>query len=298
MRLSRSSASMEVRSRIASFARWVLDIGEGTLSCPFALGDRLNVGIRVPEKFLLTGNGPKMEALADDIYNDFVSNYASVPYLATRSVICPTNAVVEDINNLMVSKVPGSSREYLSCDGIANAVEQPSDFESLYPLEFLNSITINNFPQHRLLLKIGVPIVLLRNINQAAGLCNGTRLMVDRLGDRVIEARLMTQNSFGVFVAIPRIILNASSPKWPFMLQRRQFPVRVCYAMTINKCQGQTLQKVGVYLKDPVFTHGQLYVAVSRDDNENGLRIAIENDLANDPSVTKNIVYQEALHFI
>jgi ATP-dependent DNA helicase PIF1 len=170
---------MEVRGRIASFAQWVLDIGEGTLNCPFTLGDRLNVGLRVPTKFLLTGDGPKMEALADDIYNDFVSNYASVTYLATRSVVCPTNVVVEDTNNLMVAKVPGSTREYLSCDSIANAVERPFDYESLYPPEFLNSIAINNFLQHRLLLKTGVPIVLLRNINQAAGLCNSTHLMVD-----------------------------------------------------------------------------------------------------------------------
>jgi ATP-dependent DNA helicase PIF1 len=72
-----------------------------------------------------------MEALADDIYNDFVSSYASVPYLATRSIVCPTNAVVEYINNLMVTKVPGNTQEYLSCDGIANAVEQPSNYESL-----------------------------------------------------------------------------------------------------------------------------------------------------------------------
>jgi ATP-dependent DNA helicase PIF1 len=198
MRLSRLSASMEVRSRIASFARWVLDIGDGTLNWPFTLGDRQNVGLRAPTKFLLTRNGPKMEALADDIYNDFVSSYASVPYLATRSIVCPTNAVVEYINNLMVTKVPGNTREYLSCDGIANAVEQPSNYESLYSPEFLNSIAINNFPQHRLLLKTGVPIVLLRNINQAAGLCNGTCLMVDLLGDRVIEAWLMTENNFGV----------------------------------------------------------------------------------------------------
>jgi ATP-dependent DNA helicase PIF1 len=182
--------------------------------------------------------------------------------------------------------------------GIANAIEHPSDYESLYPPEFLNSIAINNFPQHRLLLKTGVPIVLLRNINQVVGLCNGTRLMVDRLGDRVIEACLMTENNFGVSVAIPRIILNASSPKWPFVLQRRQFPVRVCYAMTINKCRGQTLQKVGAYLKDPVFTHEQLYVAVSRVNNEDGLCIAIETNATNEPPVTKNIVYQEALRYV
>jgi ATP-dependent DNA helicase PIF1 len=238
-----------------------------------------------------------MEALTSDIYNDFVSSYSSVTYLAGRSIVYPTNAVVDDLNNLMVAKLLGNSYES-SYDNIGNAIEQPSDYESLYPLEFLNSISINNFPQHRLLLKKGVPIVLLRNINQAAGLCNGTRLMVDRLGNRVIEARLMTGTHLGVSVAVPRIILNATSPKWSFVLQRWQFPVRVCYAMTINKCQSQTLQKVGVYLKNPVFMHGQLYVAVSRADNDVGVHIAIDSDPDPDASVTKNIVYQEALRYV
>jgi ATP-dependent DNA helicase PIF1 len=68
-------------------------------------------------------------------------------------VVCPTNSVVDDVNSFMVTKVLGCVKEYLSSDGIANGAEQPSDFELLYPPEFLNSICINNFPQHRLLLK-------------------------------------------------------------------------------------------------------------------------------------------------
>lgn len=78
-----------------------------------------------------------------------------------------------------------------------------------------------------------------------------------------------------------------------FTLQRRQFPVKLCYAMTINESQGQSLDNVGAYLKSPVFTHDQLYVAVSRVTSRKGLRILIENEDGSYGSKTKNIVYNK-----
>ena len=105
----------------------------------------------------------------------------------------------------------------------------------------------------------------------------------------------MTGTHVGALVGIPRIVLNGTSPRWPFTLQRRQFPVRVCYAMTINKCQGQTLDQVGVYLREPVFTHGQLYVAVSRVTSCEGLTMVIEDEKGAAAASTRNIVYREIL---
>ncbi|KAG2570104.1 hypothetical protein PVAP13_7KG000663 [Panicum virgatum] len=81
----------------------------------------------------------------------------------------------------------------------------------------------------------------------------------------------------------------------PFVLSRRQFPVRLCYAMTINKSQGQTLQNVGLYLPRPVFSHGQLYVAISRVTSRKGLRILIDDDTDPNTNATQNIVYKEIL---
>jgi ATP-dependent DNA helicase PIF1 len=63
--------------------------------------------------------------------------------------------------------------------------------------------------------------------------------------------------------------------------------------MTINKSQGQTLSNVGVYLKKPVFTHGQLYVAISRVTSKKGLSMLIEDDLGKCSYKTQNIVYKE-----
>jgi ATP-dependent DNA helicase PIF1 len=50
----------------------------------------------------------------------------------------------------------------------------------------------------------------------------------------------------------------------PFKFKRKQFPIRLSFAMTINKAHGQTIPHVGIYLPEPVFSHGQLYIALLR----------------------------------
>jgi hypothetical protein len=61
--------------------------------------------------------------------------------------------------------------------------------------------------------------MLLRNLNQAEGLCNGTQLVITVLGDMVIERELMTGTHKGKSVLIPRISLTLKNNKWPFVLE-------------------------------------------------------------------------------
>ena len=135
--------------------------------------------------------------------------------------------------------------------------------------------------------------MLLRNIDQANGLCNGTRLQVTHLGKNVIGAKVITGKNIGVQIFIPRMNLSPSEIGLPFMFQRRQFPISLCFVMTINKSQGQTLNKVGLYLSRPVFTHGQLYVALSRVKSKKGLKILILDDNGIPTNFTTNVVYKE-----
>ena len=79
------------------------------------------------------------------------------------------------------------------------------------------------------------------------------------------------------------------------MWQRRQFPVRVAFAMTINKSQGQTFSRVGVWLEEPVFTHGQLYVAASRVGHPENLKFAVKKEPGLPDTATRNPVFREAL---
>ena len=95
----------------------------------------------------------------------------------------------------------------------------------------------------------------------------------------------------GKSVLIPHITIAPSDTELPFALKRQQFPIRPCFAMTTNKAQGQTLDFMGIYLPEDVFTHGQLYVSFSRVQSSSAVAVYVNNK----DGFTKNIVYQEVL---
>lgn len=98
------------------------------------------------------------------------------------------------------------------------------------------------------------------------------------------------------YVTLCRFDLIGGDSGLPFELRRRQFPVRLCYGMTINKSQSQTLDRVGVYLREEVFGHGQLYVAFSRVGRRDRLFVCFDDGKEmEDGFWTRNIVYKEAL---
>ena len=107
-----------------------------------------------------------------------------------------------------------------------------------------------------------------------------------------------------IWFLIPHMTLTSGPDDFPFTLQRHQFPLRLAFTMTINKSQGQSLKLVGIDLHSPVFSHGQLYVALSRCTSVQRIKVLFnvesEDNREHTSNSTKtcNIVYKEALALI
>ncbi|XP_071718423.1 uncharacterized protein [Rutidosis leptorrhynchoides] len=195
------------------------------------------------------------------LYNKALKELGDPSYFQDKAILAPTNEEVAIINEHVLSTIDCEEIVYYSSDSLCPDENNDLFAQKVYSPEILNGLKVPGVPNHRLALKRGVPIMLLRNIDQSKGLCNGTTLIVERLGEHTIEARIITGQSFGNITYIPRMIVAPTNKKIAIKFQRRQFPITVCFAMTINKSQGQSLNSIGLFLRKPVFTHGQLYVS-------------------------------------
>ncbi|XP_074361953.1 uncharacterized protein LOC141702153 [Apium graveolens] len=290
MRLHRVGVDEIQAEKITSFDRWLLQIGDGSL-----YDNPAQEMIKIPPELCRPTSKNSMEAIVAEVYPSLLENYKDPAYLKERAILTPKNETVYELNDFLMNMIPGEGRTYLSSDSVCKASIKADD-DLLYPTEFLNSLRFSGVPNHDIRLQEGTPVMLLRNLNQSGGLCNGTRLIVTRLGKWSIRADIISGTKIGQNVTIPRIIMSPKESKWPFKLNRRQLPVAPCFAMTINKSQGQSLKRVGLYLPGQVFTHGQVYVALSRVTAIEGLVIVNSDNEVKDHSLIKNIVYKEVFN--
>ena len=208
-----------------------------------------------------------------------------------RCLLTTLNTTVTELNTHILQRLPGPLQTYRSIDSLDTDEASGRDLHEL-PVEQLQSINLSSLPLSQLSLKVGAPVMLLRNLCPQEGLCNGTRMIITSLRTHCIETRLLGGDFDGQLRVIPRIKLCATDKDLGIPLSRKQFPVRLCFVMTINKSQGQSFSVVGLDLRTPVFTHGQFYVAASRTSAIEGLSILLPEGSG---SKTLNVTYPEVL---
>lgn len=251
------------------FNKLLLKIGDGKIN------EDGKTEIKIPK-----GCGNLVEdqfELIDSVFPDIANCYKDDGFYDSRAILAPTNAACEDVNEELLRRIPEEAKVYISLDRTVD----PSQAIH-YTTEFLNSLSPSGLPAHKLTLKKGSPIILLRNI-QPPGLCNGTRLVIVDLLPDLIMAKITTGPLKGEITYIPKIPLIPSSSDIEFI--RIQFPVALCFCMTLNKAQGQSLSICGLNLEVRPFSHGQLYVGLSRCGSPKNLYIYAPG------GVTNNIVY-------
>ncbi|CAN6861890.1 unnamed protein product [Brassica oleracea] len=233
--------NMRVNQEEKEFSDWLLLVGEGhpQLESRYECEDYHKQMITVDKSLIRQSYVDPLKEVVDAAYGEVNKHTNSQTSYTDKAILTPCNETVEEINAYTISQTDGVSRDYFSSNSFEISDTKSDQNDTLYAVEYLNSLEFSGLPSHKLTLKVGAPVFLLRNINKKKGLCNGTRMILTHIGVRVLKAEIITGSHIGEEVLIPRIVLLYDETKLSFTLRRRQFPIRLCYAMTINKSQAK-----------------------------------------------------------
>ncbi|XP_062119145.1 uncharacterized protein LOC133832880 [Humulus lupulus] len=170
MRLYNGSVSSSEAAKIASFDKWFLQIRDGSL-----YDDTDRELIKISSDIWKNSSEDPMKSIVEAIYSSLLHKYNDSTYLKERAILTPKNEMVQELNEMIMNIMPREGRTYLSFDSICKASVNTNDEDLLYQAEFLHGLKFNGIPNHDIRLKEGAPVMLLRNLNQIEGLCNGTR---------------------------------------------------------------------------------------------------------------------------
>src|SRR5580658_8385822 len=213
LKLETNMHLLQANQEETDFAKWQLEVGHGKHTDNDA-------NITIPPKFHLPTNS--VPALLDHIYPG-IGNLPHPPdyYFAERSILSPCNVDVNALNQMVLDKFPGQERVYHSAD----SANTRGDEEMMYPPEQLNMINLSGLPLAKLSLKVGCPVMVLRNLNPQEGVCNGSRGIITRMANRVIEVCLLTGDNAGQHVFIPCLKIEPTNAQIPFQLCCLQYPL-------------------------------------------------------------------------
>lgn len=223
-----------------------------------------------------------------------------------RCILAPTNAQVDLYNTAVLTLISSPSRQYHAADLLEEHTEAAEtatiglETDSSLPnpdavLDYVRRQRPHGMPDYTLTVKVGGVYRLLQNFSIDQGLVKNTRVVVVGTGSKLVTVRLLqdpqTPEAHHSDILLPRITFKDRLYSG-HTLCRRQFPLAPAYASTFHSCQGLTLDCVGVDLTQNVFTHGQLYTALSRIQHRSDAIVRLPTL---ECLITKNVTYKELL---
>ncbi|CAM9469135.1 unnamed protein product, partial [Hapterophycus canaliculatus] len=193
---------------------------------------------------------------------------------ADRGVFAPANTSL----TVSIATSSTSSRIHYTLLKSADRLTKsyPNDIAEITSAEFLNTVNVPGAPPHSLDLTGGCVVMFIRNVNFDSGIVNGRRRVVRSISSKIIDVQISANGC--PLVKIPRITFEAQVGRNGVSFHRQQFPLRVCYAMTIEKNRRQTSSGVGLDLLRDVSSHGRLYVALSRISSSRNVMTLVKAD--------------------
>ena len=271
------------------YAQWLLEISAGTTI------DDSNI-IQVPQLMFCADLNTLINRVYLRISHQGVKDNQ---YFLDCIILCSKNNKVYNINEAILQQFnPGPNIEVHILRSVDSILEKDR-MHHAYPAEFLQQLNTGRLPPALFCLKVGCPVILLRNLDPREGLCNGTRIVVLNIRRKVLQYRIINKDKkfAGEIILIPRIRLSSNTKTLSVPLRRLQFLVRLVFAMTINKSQEQLVEHIGINLKVSVFLHKQLYVAFSRCISLLNISVLLLEQ-SQKSKRTLNIVYKEVFNSI
>ena len=185
--------------------------------------------------------------------------------------------------------MPGTQQTYFAADTLKEAADTGMDIDHSILDYAAHHTPAGLLPAHSVTIKVNSVYRLIRNLSIDRGLVKNTHVVINSLGRRLITVRVL-HGMRGVCtesenILIPRISFSSVLPSGHTLLHL-QFPLAPAYATTFNSCQGLTLDSVAVDLIRPVFSHGQLYTALSRIRHRSHARVRLPPGQTTTPNVT------------
>ncbi|XP_058751153.1 uncharacterized protein LOC131624208 [Vicia villosa] len=146
----------------------VMDVGDGKICEP---NDGL-ADIEIPQEILISNFEDPIKAIVESTYFNLLENFQNVDILQGKAILASTIRVVKKINHYVLDMIPGEEEKYLSFDSIDRTYTSYNETYEVLTPEFLSKLRTSGLPNHKIKLKVGIPIMLTRNLDQNDGLCN------------------------------------------------------------------------------------------------------------------------------